>query len=81
MTETERRFFLIQYLLEENPQCADIEIPTDEFSQRQLLRALMNVRPAIPARDEFLAVQIAFKNVMSWKRKTSLFNECCVQCL
>ena len=60
MTQTERRLFLIQYLLGENPQYADVDIPTDEVSQRQLLRALMNVRPAIPASDEFLAVQNAY---------------------
>ena len=53
MTQTERRLYLIQYLLEESPQYADVDIPTDEVSQRQLLRALMNVRPAIPASDEF----------------------------
>ena len=60
MTQTERRLYLIQYLLKESPQYADVDIPTDEVSQRQLLRALMNVRPAIPASDEFLAVQNAY---------------------
>jgi hypothetical protein len=60
MTQTERRLYLIQYLLKESSQYADVDIPTDEVSQRQLLRALMNVRPAIPASDEFLAVQNAY---------------------
>lgn len=60
MTQTERRLYLIQYLLGENPQYADVDTPIDEVSQRQLLRALMNVRPAIPASDEFLAVQNAY---------------------
>ena len=60
MTQTERRIFLIKYLLKENRQCADVEIPTDAASQKHLLRALMNVRPAIPASDEFLAVQNAY---------------------
>ena len=60
MTQTERRLFLIRYLLAEAPQYADAEIPSDEASQKQLLRALMNVRPANPASDEFLAVQDAY---------------------
>ena len=60
MTQTERRLYLIQYLLGENTQYADVKIPTDVVSQKQLLRALMNVRPAIPASDEFLAVQNAY---------------------
>ncbi len=60
MTQTERRQFLIQYLLSENPQYSEIEIPNDEISQKQLLRALMNIRPAIPASDEFLSVQDAY---------------------
>ena len=60
MTQTERRQFLIKYLLSENPQYAEIEIPDDEISQKQLLRALMNIRPAIPASDEFLSVQDAY---------------------
>ena len=60
MTQTERRLFLIRYLLAEAPQYADAEIPSDEASQKQLLRALMNVRPANPASDEFLAIQDAY---------------------
>lgn len=60
MTQSERRQFLIRYLLSENAQYTNIEIPEDEVSQKQLLRALMNVRPAIPANDEFLAVQNAY---------------------
>lgn len=60
MTQTERRLYLIQYLLGEDPQYADVDIPTDAASQKHLLRALMNVRPAIPASDDFLAVQNAY---------------------
>lgn len=60
MTQTERRHFLIQYLLKENTQYTDVDIPTDEVSQKQLLRALMNVRPAVPASDEFLDIQNAY---------------------
>ena len=34
--------------------------PPDEASQRQLLRSLMNVRPPVPASEEFLCVQDAY---------------------
>ena len=34
--------------------------PPDEVSQRQLLRSLMNVRPPVPASEEFLCVQDAY---------------------
>ena len=34
--------------------------PPDEASQRQLLRSLMNVRPPVPASEEFLRAQDAY---------------------
>ncbi len=68
MTQTERRQFLIKYLLAENPQYAEIEIPNDEMSQKQLLRALMNIRPAIPASDEFIFVQDAYLQEINHSR-------------
>ena len=43
-TQQERREFLITSLLQENPQFQDIKVPEDAGEQRQLLRALMNVR-------------------------------------
>lgn len=60
MTQTERRLFLIQSLLQEMPQYRDIGIPADAASQRQLLRALLNVRPPRPAEPDFLRVQDAY---------------------
>ena len=44
MDQGERRKFLIRELLQENAQYRDVEIPTGEEEQRQLLRGLMNVR-------------------------------------
>ncbi len=55
MTQTERRIYLIEYLLAE--QNAQTDIPTDEYSQRRLLRALFNVREPSAASEEFLRVQ------------------------
>jgi len=57
MTQTERRQFLIQYLLKENPRYDGVEIPESEAEQKRLLRSLVNVREAIPASEEFLRVQ------------------------
>jgi len=57
MTQAERRQFLIQYLLKENPRYSYVEIPEREAEQKRLLRSLVNVREAIPASEEFLRVQ------------------------
>lgn len=55
MEQTERRTRLIKYLLEERNET--ISIPTDEDSQKRLLRALLNVRPPMPVSAEFLCLQ------------------------
>ena len=57
MNQSEKRLFLIQSLLKEQPQYRDMGIPADTNSQRQLLRGLMNVRRAYPIDAEFLQVQ------------------------
>ena len=60
MTQDERRLFLIHFLLAENPEYANISVPQEEREQKQLLRSLMNVRPAVPASKAFLHVQDAY---------------------
>lgn len=60
MTQTERRQFLIRALLREQPQYRSVEIPADEKGQRDLLRALMNVRRPAPVSDEYRAVERAY---------------------
>ena len=57
MTQTERRRYLIQQLLAEQPHYRDIPIPEDEAAQKQLLRSLMNVRPPQPTSEEFIHIQ------------------------
>lgn len=44
MNQSERRNYLIQKLLEEQPQYAKMQIPGRCEEQKTLLRALMNVR-------------------------------------
>ena len=59
MTKDERIRFLIDVLLEEMPRFrAEAEkMPDTPEAQRRLLRGLMNVRPPMPLRKDFLADQ------------------------
>lgn len=60
MTQAERRLFLIQELLKEQPQYSEIKIPPSEQEQKVLLRALFNIRMPLPVKDKFLDVQNAY---------------------
>ena len=62
MTQTgpERLDFLIRCLLKEKEECRDIGIPAGRREKQRLLRSLMNVRPPVPAREEFLNAQDAY---------------------
>ena len=60
MTQAQRRLFLIQSLLKENPAYRDLGIPADTNSQRQLLRGLMNLRAPQHAEADFLQMQDAY---------------------
>ena len=57
MTQTERRRFLLSHLLAEAPEYRQLAVPDDAAGQKQLLRALLNVRPPRDASPEFLQVQ------------------------
>lgn len=68
MTQDERRFWLILYLLKENEQAGEyfgleksngggFVIPSGEEDQRNLLRALMNIREPYEASEEFFRIQ------------------------
>ena len=48
---------LIDYLLKEDPQYAEIQIPSDLQGKRDLFRALCNVRWPRPVSEEFLRLQ------------------------
>ena len=49
--------YLIDYLLKEDPQYSEMEIPSDLQGKRDLFRALRNVRWPKPISDEFLDLQ------------------------
>ena len=44
MNQADKRRYLIDALLSEQPRYRGMDIPEDEQEQRQLLRGLMNVR-------------------------------------
>ena len=66
MEQTERRTSLIKYLLEERNET--ISIPSDEDSQKRLLRALLNVRPPMPVSAEFLSLQDEYLSERKYER-------------
>ncbi len=45
MNQNEKLLFLIKYLLSENPQYQNIEIPTNKTERFRLFRNLVNIRP------------------------------------
>lgn len=57
MNQNERIKYLIQYLLDEEPQYQNIKIPSSLDEQKHLLRGLMNVRPPRAIDSDFLRVQ------------------------
>ena len=60
MTQEERLDYLLRCLLAERGEYAGIRVPDGLLEKRRLLRSLMNVRPPVPASEEFLAVQDAY---------------------
>lgn len=60
MNQSERRNYLIQKLLEEQPQYAKMQIPGRCEEQKTLLRALMNIRMPGELSEEFLQIQDAY---------------------
>jgi O-acetyl-ADP-ribose deacetylase (regulator of RNase III) len=57
MNQSEKRIFLINELIKEEPRFKELDVPADSGEQRRLLRSLMNVRWAAPISDEFRKIQ------------------------
>ena len=57
MTQNERLYFLLDYLIKESVRYPDINIPFETEQQKQLLRSLMNIREPKPVTEEFLRIQ------------------------
>ena len=60
MTHDEQRVWLIRQLLKERPEYQALDIPMEAQQQKNLLRALMNVRLPEPISEEILNVQDAY---------------------
>ena len=60
MTHEEERVWLIEKLKAENPGFRKIPVPSDEQTQKDFLRMLMNVRMPHPISAEFQEVQDAY---------------------
>ena len=60
MNQAERRIWLIDALLNERPDGRGVAVPAGASEQRDLLRALMNVRPPEALAAEVLNVQDAY---------------------
>ena len=65
MNQNERRSWLIRALLEEMPQYQYPVFPDLPDHRWRLLRSLMNVRPPMPAAEDFLQVQDAYLRQMT----------------
>ncbi len=65
MNQQERCLWLIQALLREMPQYRSDVFPFTGSRRWQLFRSLMNVRPPMPASEEFLREQDAFLREMT----------------
>ncbi|MBQ7184172.1 MAG: protein-ADP-ribose hydrolase [Clostridia bacterium] len=65
MDQRDRCLFLIRELLREMPEYRGIVIPDGPADRWRLLRGLMNVRPPMPATEEFLEAQDAFLREMT----------------
>ena len=57
MNQNEKRVFLIERLLKEQPGYAKMQIPDRIDEQKTILRSLMNIRMPGNMDDEFLSVQ------------------------
>lgn len=55
--QTERLYFLLNYLIKESTQYSYMEIPSDISEQKRLLRSFMNIRSPKAVSEEFIKVQ------------------------
>ena len=75
MTQTERRRFLLSSLLAEAPEYRQLAVPDDAAGQKQLLRALLNVRPPgmstqsfCRCKDEYLHAELVLHSLSNCKK-------------
>ena len=57
LNQAEKRAFLIKRLLDEDKRYRGMEVPSDVYEQKRMLRSLMNIRRPQAINAEFLTVQ------------------------
>lgn len=60
MTNDEKLLYLIKYLLTEEPQYRNLQIPADKKARFDLFRSLVNIRPPKAVSEDFLHIQDEF---------------------
>lgn len=60
MTQEERLVYLIKYLVDEQPELRNMQIPDTIPAQKRLLRSLMNIRLPYAISSKFLEIQDAY---------------------
>ncbi len=60
MTQSERLLYLIKYLLDENQEYGNMEIPIEERERFRLYRSLVNVRLPKPVSSSYLEIEKEF---------------------
>lgn len=73
MTQAERRKYLTESLLKEDPRFSNIEIPAGEQEQKSLLRSLFNIRMPKPVSKVFLEIQNAYLQEETRKKGITMF--------
>lgn len=68
MNQNERRKYLIENLLNEQPRYVDMQIPSDINEQKKVLRSLMNIRMPGFVSEEFLQIQDEYLSAV-WGEK------------
>lgn len=75
MNQSERRTYLIKKLLNERPEYANMNIPSNTMEQRQLLRSLMNIRMPKEAGEEFIGIQNKYLQQINEERGIVTINQ------
>jgi O-acetyl-ADP-ribose deacetylase (regulator of RNase III) len=75
MNQSERRLFLIERLLAEEPRYRKMKIPSDAAEQKRLLRSLLNLRPPGEIAADFLDVQDAYLREETQRKGVTALSE------
>lgn len=75
MNQSERRTYLIKKLLNERPEYANMNIPSNTMEQRQFLRSLMNIRMPKEAGEEFIGIQNKYLQQINEERGIVTINQ------